>query len=214
MAVFVCKSFNFWYSVRRRQSLNAPDRGESAILNSTLWKCLYHSYTCLSEIQAHSWCNVLQWISAGFTPSTPKNRITEHCSSLVHAFEVAAIFLVLWSRDIFQQAGGPACTAYFSGVSDSISSSVFYRGIANFDNQIGVSFWLCMPNNFMFRTFCGNSFTVWENILTGIDVFVRSQDKRSIRRWLRACSGTRAFVTSCAHSQYATSRTHVESLLV
>ena len=62
---------------------------------------LVHSYTCCSDRHASPcWTVILRWISMGFTPSLLKKRMTDRCSSLMHAASGAAIFTLLLRRRV------------------------------------------------------------------------------------------------------------------
>ena len=65
-----------------------PEQTVSATLDTPLLNFLSQLYTCCSDKHASPCIFILRWISLGFTPSLPKKRMTERCSSLVYQFFV------------------------------------------------------------------------------------------------------------------------------
>ena len=82
----------------RKVSARLEERTTHTRLERTpLLNFLSQSYTCCSDKHASPCCIfILRWISLGFTPSLPKKRMTERCSSLVHASKGAAILELLY----------------------------------------------------------------------------------------------------------------------
>ena len=78
-----------------------PGLGESVTELMPFMNFLVHSYTCCSERHASPYRSFIRcWILMGFTPSLPKKRMTERCSSLVHTANGAAIFTLLLHRRV------------------------------------------------------------------------------------------------------------------
>ena len=68
-------------------------------LKTPLLNFLSQSFTCCNDNHASPYCIfILRWISVGFTSSLPKKRMTERCSSLVHASKGAAFLELLYRR--------------------------------------------------------------------------------------------------------------------
>jgi hypothetical protein len=108
---------------------------------------LVHSYTCCRDRRASPyWTFVRRWISMGFTRSLLKTRMTERCSSLVHAASGAASLhyycaVVLHSCILLTPVGHSSNHKYHCCELTGQSSCV-----SNFYRTFKVFIWLSLIN--------------------------------------------------------------------
>lgn len=111
IVVFIYNPFNFYDNIRWVCRWGQPEWPASEKFDISFLNLLCHLYTCWRETHAYPYGFVISWwISAGFSPSLPKKRITACCSSHPY-FQMSNIFdwflITLQQQPTFLQAQLP-----------------------------------------------------------------------------------------------------------
>jgi len=122
-----------------------PGRRESVTELMPFMNFLVHSYTCCSDrLASPYWTFIRRWNSMSFTPSLLKKRMTERCSSLVHAARGPAFFTLLLRRRVAFLNGMPPVSHSSSHEYHFCQLTRHSSCVSNFNRTFTVLIWLSL----------------------------------------------------------------------